>query len=154
MIDEPGILHVDAQITATIRLRIPRAQMQTVMGPAIGEVMGALAAQGVKPGGAVFSRHFRMDPELFDFEVGVPVGRLVHETGRVQVSLLPAAKVARTIYRGPYEGLGEAWGEFEEWIAAEGHECAAGLWECYVAGPESGADASQWRTELTRPLVR
>lgn len=32
MIDEPGILHVDAQITAAIRLRIPRAQMQSVMG--------------------------------------------------------------------------------------------------------------------------
>ena len=42
----------------------------------------------------------------------------------------------------------------EEWIAAEGHECGASMWECYVAGPESGSDPSVWRTELNRVLVQ
>jgi effector-binding domain-containing protein len=124
------------------------------MGPAIGEVMGAIAAQGVAPAGPVFSHHFRMDPDVFDFEVGVPVTRPVADTGRVRVSELPAATVARTVYQGPYEGLGAAWGEFGTWIASEGHEPAADLWECYVAGPESSPDPATWRTELNRPLTR
>jgi effector-binding domain-containing protein len=136
-----------------IRLKIQRAQIREVMGPAIGEVMAAVAGQGIGPAGPVFSHHFRMTPDVFDFEVGVPVTRAVSPVGRVQASELPAATVARTIYRGPYEGLGDAWGEFQKWIAASGHQQADNLWEFYVKGPESTPDPTQWQTELNRPLV-
>jgi effector-binding domain-containing protein len=95
-----------------------------------------------------------MDPETFDFEIGVPVNAPVSTSGRVQASQLPAATVARTLYHGPYEGLGPAWGEFDAWIAAEGHTPASNLWECYVVGPESNPDPTTWRTELSRPLTR
>ena len=27
------------------------------------------------------------------------------------------------------------------------------LWECYLAGPESGPDPACWRTQLNRPLL-
>jgi len=154
MLDKPQIVLTEAQATAVIRLTIPRAEIQHVMGPAIAEVMGAIAAQGVASAGPVFSHHFRMDPDTFDFEVGVPVTRPVSETGRVKASQLPAATVARTVYHGPYEGLGAAWGEFGAWITSEGHKPAANLWECYAAGPESNPDPATWRTELNRPLTR
>jgi effector-binding domain-containing protein len=154
MLDKPQIVRTQRQATAVIRLTIPRAQIQSVMEPAINEVMEAIAAQGIAPAGPVFSHHFRMDPETFDFEVGVPVPRPVAERGRVQASELPAAIVARTVYRGPYEGLGAAWGEFMAWMAFERHEPASNLWECYVAGPESDPDPATWRTELNRPLSR
>jgi effector-binding domain-containing protein len=153
MLDKPHIVQTEAQLTAVIHLTIPRAKIQTVMGPAISEVMAAVAAQGVGPAGPVFSHHLRMDPDTFDFEVGVPVKAPVSATGRVKASQLPAATVARTIHHGPYEGLGSAWGEFGAWIATEGHTPAADLWECYVAGPESSPDPSTWRTELNRPLT-
>ena len=67
---------------------------------------------------------------------------------------MPAATVARTIYHGPYEGLGAAWAEFEAWTTAEGHVPAPNIWERYLAGPESGPDSAAWRTELNHPLVR
>ncbi|MBC7821777.1 MAG: AraC family transcriptional regulator, partial [Planctomycetaceae bacterium] len=82
-----------------------------------------------------------------------PVTKLVTPVGRVKPGQLPATKVARTIYHGPYEGLGAAWGEFVEWISANGHTPAPNLWECYVAGPESNSDPATWRTELNRPLT-
>lgn len=63
-------------------------------------------------------------------------------------------KVIRTVYRGPYEGLGAAWGEFDRWIAANGHETAPDLYECYAAGPESSPNPAEWRTELSRPLIQ
>ncbi|MBI5168171.1 MAG: GyrI-like domain-containing protein [Candidatus Eisenbacteria bacterium] len=154
MIDEPQILHTTAQPIAVVRLTVPRSEIREVMGPAIGEVRGVLAEQGVAPAGPWFTRHLRLDPDVFDLEVGVPVWSTFDESGRVVASMLPAVKLARTIYQGPYEGLAEAWSEFEEWIAAEGHECGAGLWECYVAGPESGPDPAAWRTELNRALVQ
>ena len=153
MLDTPQIVKTTAQQTAVIRLTIPRAEIQKVMGPAIGELMTAVAAQGIAPTGPVYSYHFRMDPDTFDFEVGVPVASPVGAVDRVKPGQLPAATVARTVYRGPYEGLGPAWGEFETWIKANGHKSAPDLWECYVAGPESSPDPAAWRTELNRPLL-
>ena len=153
MIDTPQITETADQLTATIRLTVSRKEIQRVMGPAISEVLAAVASQGLAPAGPVFSYHFKMDPEIFDFEVGVPVATPVTPAGRVQPSRLPARKVARTVYHGPYEGLGAAWGEFEAWISANGHQPAADLWECYAAGPESSPDPANWRTELNRPLL-
>jgi effector-binding domain-containing protein len=84
----------------------------------------------------------------------VPVDGPVKAAGRVTPGRLPATTVARTVYRGPYEGLGSAWGQFMAWIAAQGHTPAQDLWEVYAAGPESGPDPAAWRTELNRPLAR
>lgn len=152
MIDSPHLTETDDQLAAVIRLTIPRKEIQTAMGPAMEELMVTVAAQGIAPAGPLFSHHLRMDPDVFDFEVGVPVASPIAASGRVQPGQLPAATVARTTYHGPYEGLGEAWGQFDAWIAEQGHAPAPNLWECYVAGPESGPDPAGWRTELNRPL--
>jgi effector-binding domain-containing protein len=154
MIDTPQITQSADQLTAIIRLTVPRAEIRNVMGPGIRELMATVAAQGIGPAGPWFTHHLRMDPEIFDFEISVPVTAPVVAAGRVKPSQLPAAKVARTVYRGPYEGLADAWGEFNAWIAANGHTPAENLWECYVAGPEKDPDPSTWRTELNRPLTR
>ena len=153
MIETPRVTQSTAQQTAIIRFTIPRAEIQKVMGPAIGEVMSTVAAQGIGPVGPVYSYHLKMDPGIFDFEVGVPVSAPVTPTGRVKPGRLPATRVARTVYQGPYEELGSAWGEFEAWIKAQRHKPAPDLWECYLAGPESGPDSTKWRTELYRPLI-
>ena len=73
MIDPPQVVQTDHQLTAVIHLTVPRKDIQAVMGPAIGEVMAATSSQGVGPAGPVFSHHLRMEPDVFDFEVGVPV---------------------------------------------------------------------------------
>jgi effector-binding domain-containing protein len=153
MLDTPQIVQTQEQQTAVIRFTIPREQIQAVMGPGIGELMETLAAQGVQPAGPVFSHHFRMDPETFDFEIGVPVASPITEAGRVKPGSLPATTVARTIYHGGYEGLASAWGEFDLWVEQQGLTPAESLWESYAAGPESSHDPAAWRTELNRPLL-
>jgi effector-binding domain-containing protein len=153
MIDTPQILTSAAELTAIVHITIPRSEIRTVMGPGIGEVMAALSAQGLAPAGPVFSHHLKMQPDIFDFELGVPVTRAVVATGRVKPGRLPATTVARTIYHGAYDDLGAAWGELMEWIARNGLTPAADLWERYVAGPDANADPATWRTELNRPLI-
>ncbi|GAB3255941.1 GyrI-like domain-containing protein [Chitinimonas naiadis] len=153
MIETPRITQTSRQLTAVIHLTIPREEIRNVMGPGIGELMSTVAAQGIATAGAWFCHHFRMDPQTFDFEIGVPVAAAVQPTGRVKGSELRAATVARTVYHGAYEGLGPAWGEFEAWITINGHKSAPDLWECYVVGPESSPEPANWRTELNRPLL-
>lgn len=152
MLDTPQIVKTDRQPTAVIHITVPREEIRTVMGPGIAEVRATVAAQGIAASGPWFTYHLRMDPAVFDFEVGVPVDVVVAAAGRVKPGHLPAAKVARTVYRGPYEGLGNAWGELEAWIAANGHRPAPDLWEHYVAGPETSPDPADWCTELNWPL--
>jgi effector-binding domain-containing protein len=153
MLATPEIATTNVQAAAVIRLIVPRSEMRKVFGPAVGELMAALAAQGIEPVGVVFARHLKMSPDTFDFELGVKVAAPVKATGRVKPGQLPAAKVARTVYSGPYEGLPFAWGEFNQWMKANGHEQAEDLWEVYLVGPQSSPDPANWRTELNRPLA-
>jgi effector-binding domain-containing protein len=153
MLDKPRIVQTASQLTAFIHLTIPREEIGQVMGPGISEVMSTIKAQGIEPTGPWFTHHLKMDPATFDFEICVPVSKPVTASGRVKPGELAAAKVARTVYRGPYEGLGEAWGEFMEWIAAQGLSAKADLWECYSTGPETSDDPAEWATELNRPLA-
>lgn len=152
MISTPTIIQTEAHAAAIIHITTPRHEMMKVFGPAVAELMSALAAQGVEPIGAVFAHHLKMSPGVFDFELGVKVTAPVTATGRVKPGQLPAAKVARTIYSGPYEGLPTAWGEFDAWMKANGCEQAENLWELYSVGPQSTPDQAGWRTELNRPL--
>jgi len=153
MLATPQIIETNVQDAAVIRLTIPRSEMMKVFGPAVGELMTVLAAQGVEPVGAVFAHHLTMSPDTFDFELGVKVSAPVTAAGRVKPGQLPGVKVARTVYSGPYEGLPSAWGEFNTWMKANGHAQAENLWELYSVGPQSSPDSANWRTELNRPLA-
>jgi effector-binding domain-containing protein len=153
MIDTPTIVQSPVQQTAMIRLTVPRSEIQKVMGPGIGEVMAALAAQGISPAGPWLTHHVRMDPKVFDFEICVPVKLPIKAAGRVKPGVLPAARVVRTVYHGPYEGLGDAWGEVTAWIKAQGLTPGPDLWEVYRVGPESGPDSKKWQTELNKPVA-
>jgi effector-binding domain-containing protein len=153
MIDTPQITQTVAQLTASIHLTVPRAEIRKVMGPGLSEVRAAIAAQGIASAGPWFTHHLKMDPGVFDFEICVPVERPFTATGRVEFGQWPATTVARTVFHGDYDGLGSAWGEFGAWITSKGYTPRPDLWECYVVGPESVADPASWRTELNRPLV-
>src|ERR1700687_4157435 len=121
MIDTPQITQTAAQLTAIIRLTIPRTEIRNVMGPGHRELMAAVAAQRIAPAGPWLTHHLRMHPDIFDFEICVPVTAPVAAVGRVQAGKVAATTGAAAGFQGAYEGLGAAWGEFEAWIAANGH---------------------------------
>ena len=151
MIDTPQILQTVTQHTALIPLTIPKAEMRSVMGPGVAEVFSTVAAQGVTPAGPWFTHHLRIVPDCWDFEIAVPVVTPIVAAGRVRPGEWPSMRAVRTVYRGPYEGLGAAWGEFMAWIAANGYMTTDELWERYLSGPES--KPADLRTELTKGLT-
>ncbi len=153
MTEAPRITQSDAQRIARIHLVIKRDEIQRFMAPGLHEVLDTITAQGIAPAGPWFTHHLRMSPEGWDFAICVPVAVPVTPVGRVQPGEMPTRRVVRTIHRGPYEGLFQAWSELDAWIAAQGLQPATDLWECYVLGPESNPDPATWRTELNRPLL-
>jgi uncharacterized protein YndB with AHSA1/START domain/effector-binding domain-containing protein len=150
----PRIVQMAARSIAVRRFTIPRREIRSAMGTGRRELMEALAAQGVAPTGPWFSHHLRMAPEIFDFEIGWPVAAPIAAAGRVLPGHWPSGIAAQAVLRGDYEGLGSAWSELNQWIAAEGHTPAPDFWESYAVGPEATADPAAWRTELIRPLIR
>jgi effector-binding domain-containing protein len=153
MIDIPHVTQTVGQLTASIHLTVPRADIRKVMGPGLSEVRAAIAAQGIAAAGPWFTHHLRTAPEVFDFEICVPVAMPFVSTDRVEGGKWPATTVARTVFHGDYERLSAAWGEFDAWVAGKGFTPRPDLWECYIEGPESSPDPSGWRTQLNRPLV-
>lgn len=149
----PEIVETPAADTAFIHVVIPRAQMGEVFGPAVQELLGVLQAQGVAPAGAVFAHHLAMSEENFDMEIGVPVSKPVTASGRVVPGSRPALKVARTTMNGNYENLPAAWGQFQEWVDAQGVSQAPDIWETYAVGPETSENPDDWRTTMERPLT-
>lgn len=153
MLSPITIVQTEAQAAAVIHLTIPREKIQELMCPAITEVMETLATQGITPAGPLFSHHFEMTPEVFNFEVGLPVSAPVKPAGRVKAGVLPEAKVIRTVYTGSCEKLGEAWGLFLEQAEAAGHRMAPNLWERYLSNSGEDPVPATWQIELNRPLL-
>ncbi len=153
MLDTPEIIQTEPKPLAFVRLCIPREEIQKAMGPGLDELKAQVTAQGAAAEGPWFTHHLRMDSVVFDFEICVPVAAPVVPKGRVRPGEWPAMKVARAVYRGRYEGLPAAWGEFNDWVSAEGLRPAPDLWEVYASGPDSSAEPADWRTELYRPLL-
>jgi effector-binding domain-containing protein len=152
MLDTPILVKSPEQLIAYMHFEIPREEIQVVMGPGLHELRRTVAAQEIEVVAPWFTHHLRMSPAFFDFEICLPIASPVEPTRRVRAGRLAAANVARSIYQGPYEGLGAAWGELMSWIAANGLKARADLWERYLAGPESSPDPATFRMELNRPL--
>jgi effector-binding domain-containing protein len=158
MIEAPEIAQSQHETAAVIHITCPREKIQSEVGPAIKEILAAIAAEGQQPAGPMFMHRLTMSGSHFDVEVGFPIGAPLGASGRVKTGSLPAKRVARAIYRGPYEGLHAAWDEFGKRLQRENPVDATvlapikTLWERYLIGPETSSDASQWCTELNLPL--
>jgi len=148
MITAPELITTPEQATASIHLVIPAMEMGRYMDPAIQEIIKVITEQGVSITGPMFSYHHRRPSDTFEFEIGFPVSKDVKEEGRVKNSTLPAALVARAVYQGPYEQLGEAWGELQSWVRERKLAENGRFYECYLNNPDEVKDASEYRTEL------
>ncbi len=152
-ITSPEIVQSSRQEAAVIRLEIALAEMRTFVHPGITEALKVVTEQKIGPAGPWFIHVYELANGRIEFDIGVPVRTPVQPSGRVKPGCLPAARIARTVYHGPYEGVIAAWGEFEAWMKQNGHQPAREMWDVYLVGPESGSDSSQWQTQLNRVLA-
>lgn len=151
-IEMPVVVALPAQPVAMIPVRVVRTKIKEVMGPGIAELYGTLASQAIAPAGPWFTHHKRITPNEFDFEICIPVSQPVKPSGPVVLGERRACRAVQTTYRGPYEGLGPAWGAFMRWIEGSGLHAASDLYEVYAADPETSPSPEDWRTVLIRPL--
>ena len=148
MITAPEVIMTQEITTAVIPLMIPCQDMGKYMDPAIQEIIKIINGQGIRITGPMFSYHKRRPSDSFDFEIGFPVSGAIKEEGRVINSKLPAVRVVRSVYQGPYDALGTAWGEVQKWVRGQQLPESGKFWESYLNNPDEVKDPQEYRTEL------
>ena len=150
---EPEIVEQPEQITMVIRRVSPMAELASVFDTAFPTLAGVLADQQVQPLSPAFALYHGAPTDTADLEVGFITGSPIEPIGEGVVSTLPGGRVARTVYAGGYDGLGEAWGLLLGWVAEQGLAPTGEMWEVYLTEPTPDGDPADHRTELNLQLV-
>jgi AraC family transcriptional regulator len=92
-------------------------------------------------------------PDRLRSDAAITVDERFTPEGEVGVEEIPGGEYAVTTYRGPYEGIGPAWGRFcGEWLPQSGRELrAAPMFDVYLNTPQTTAP-EDLLTELYLPL--
>lgn len=127
-------------------------------GRLIGDLFGALGRLGIQPLSPPVAIYH--DPELKDGDHDVEVlaavqGATIPEGEKIYLREVPAVEqMATLMYVGPYDNFSSPYQAIGEWIETHGYTLAGPNREIYIKGPESGADPSEYMTEIQFPVIK
>jgi effector-binding domain-containing protein len=133
------VAEVAARPTAVVAATTTWQEFPALWPELLDEVWACLRAGGIHRGCRNVMLYRDDVPHV---EVGVELGQPCELTGRVVASALPAGRVAMTVHRGPYAGLGSAHRAVLDWCAAQALRPAGSRWEVY--GPHRADPAEVW----------
>jgi effector-binding domain-containing protein len=146
---EITVVDLSEQPTAVVRGRAAPETISDVLGRTFEAVARVAAGQGRRLAGPPFARYRSMDESGWDLEAGFPVDAPVVADGQVEPATLPACQAARLVHTGPYDTVGEAWGEASAWLAEHGYAATDAPWESYLDEP----GVAQPRTLILMPCA-
>jgi len=144
---------VPDQPIVSIRERLPQSELPAFIGRSLGELYHHVTELGAVPGGEPFLIYHAFGPDGLDVEVCAPIVGDVAATDRIVSRVLPATMVAETLHVGPYEQLGEAYGELMGWIARKGFQVAGPVRETYLNEPGPGVPPEAYQTRIAMPIT-
>jgi DNA-binding transcriptional MerR regulator len=123
---------------------------------AMDELHAAVRAAGTAPTGPAGGLYAT---ELFAEEEGtatlyLPVGADIAGSGRVRMTVLPAAELAVAVHPGPHAGAGRTYADLGTFVAERLIAVDGPVRERYLVGTDDTADESRWRTEICWPVLR
>lgn len=149
------IKKVEPQLIASIRAILPT---YGDLGQLYGEIFGYLNSQGIHiPAGPTLFICYDTEFKEKDVyvEAGVPVSNAIPGAGRVSVYELPGMEQAAcTIYKGPYENIGEAYSAIMSWTEDNGYQITGPDRELYLTSPADTSDPNQYVTEVQFPVKK
>ena len=148
------IKKVEPQIIASIRDVLPTYGH---LGQLYNELIPYLFSQGGKPAGpTLYICHDQEYKEKdVDVEAGIPIAEAIPGSDRVKVYELPGMEQAAcTVYKGPYENIGEAYSALMSWIEGNGYQITGPDRELYLTSPADTSDPTQYVTEIQFPVKK
>ena len=122
---------------------------------AFDELIGTLAARGLRPAGNCGALYAQ---EVFEQAHGevvvfVPVAERVTAAGRTRPLTVPAAELAVTIHHGAHDDFDRSYGALGRYLAEHNLKVEEPVREYYLIGPRHTEDADQWQTEIAWPIA-
>ena len=140
------------QPTAGLRATVPMDELPTFFARAFATTAAALAKQGHAPAGPPFGLYRGMPTTVVDVEAGFPVSTPVEPTGAVVPSTLPGGRAVEAVHIGPYDTMGETYGQVEQWMVGQRLQPGPVVWESYLSDPQRETDPATWRTLIHWPV--
>jgi effector-binding domain-containing protein len=144
---------VPDQALLSIRARMKTAEMPGFIGQSYAKLYGRLDGLSVTTRGMPFVIYHAFGPGVVDAEVCLPLAAVVADSGEMTSRVLPAATVARTVHLGPYDRLGDAYGELSEWIGDHGFVVVGVARERYLNEPGPDVAPADYLTEIDLPIA-
>lgn len=133
------VTDAEARPTAVVAAATTWPEFPGLWKQLLDEVWACLRAGGITRGCRNIMLYLDDVPHV---EVGVQLDQPCPLTGHVVASALPAGRVAMTVHRGAYAGLGAAHQAVQDWCAGQGLRTAGPRWEIY--GPHDDDPAKVW----------
>ena len=90
-----------------------------------------------------------------DVEASFPIATAIPGSDRIKVYELPGLEQAAcTIYKGPYENIGEAYSALMSWIEGNGYQITGPDRELYLTSPADTQDPGEYVTEIQFPVKK
>ena len=130
------IIETMEQPVLSIRATTSIENLPKIVGPAYGEIVGYIMAQGGEALGPAFIAYYNMDMNNLDIEIGFPVATALPGNDKIQAGVIPAGKKASTFHKGAYGDVGPAYQALSEFLGKSGFEATGVAYEYYYNSPE------------------
>lgn len=146
------VVQADERPTAVVRARVPVAELPIFFQKAFSATWKALREQGLTPTGPPFALYHGIPTQSVDVEAGFPVTIAPHADGEVAAGTLPGGRAVEAVHVGPYDTMGETYGQVEQWMVGQRLQPGPVVWESYLSDPQRETDPATWRTLIHWPV--
>ncbi len=155
---EIALVPMPEEPVLSIREQTTIPGLRTLIGSAFHRLFGEAGTLGATVAAAPFLVYHAVGPEGVDAEVCMPLDR-PHPADRGLASGIAARTIeahdsARTVHRGRYERLGEAYAALDDWIRSHDYANAGPVRETYLNGPDDVATPDEYLTRIDMPVAR
>lgn len=145
---EPVLIDTADTPLAIVHGRIAPDRLRDFFDRSFGLLPDVILGQGARITGPALCRYGSASAESVELAVGFPVDRTVAAAGEVRPANLPAARTARLVHHGAFDGLDKSWDRLRTWIGGQGLAPGDIRWEVYLTEPHPDMDPDELRTEL------
>jgi effector-binding domain-containing protein len=123
------------------------ADISSKMSEGYGKLFMAIGQHQLKPGKVLGIYRTSAAPWIFDVAVEVDKAPL-QQTGGIQFKTITGGEAIVVHYKGPYEQIGEAYIQIDEWLKKNNKQRSGAPIEVYLNEPASVKDKSELLTDV------
>lgn len=130
------VVETAKQPVLSIKAVTSAANLQQDIKKAYDKIKEYLGELGEDASDAPFAAYFNMDMEKLEVEMGFPISKKLNGKDSISSSVIPAARMATCMYKGPYTEMKSAYDAIAKWMEDNRYTPSGVVYEFYCNSPE------------------